>query len=239
MIMGIASGLTAQAADFFCTAERPTLMDMGLRVGVNTSNRTVSETMPGGYQHQNWGTGIDIGMVVDLNIKDFISLQPGLFFESRSGSYTFITPKSGVIAGDDVVAAIPYSYDVVQAGNRRSYGFTIPLLCSLRFNVDEHVRWSVDLGPYLAFTFGSKLNNKELLTTGTHLDFEPPFQQKAASTDFGLKFGTGFEFYRHYYVGVHYQAGLLNAWKDLNLGDVKQVYGGRNKAWLFSVGYNF
>ena len=49
--------------------------------------------------------------------------------------------------------------------------------------------------------------------------------------DVGLKMGTGLKLFDHYYVGVHYLAGLTHAWKLPS--------GGKNKSWMFTVGYDF
>lgn len=47
----------------------------------------------------------------------------------------------------------------------------------------------------------------------------------------GLKMGTGFQLFDHYYIGVHYEAGLRSA--------RKYKAGGHDKAWTFTLGYDF
>ena len=50
--------------------------------------------------------------------------------------------------------------------------------------------------------------------------------------DFGFKMGTGLTLFDRYEVYAHYMAGCNNAWK-------KDIMGGRNKAWVFTLGYLF
>ena len=51
--------------------------------------------------------------------------------------------------------------------------------------------------------------------------------------------GTAIEILDHYYVGAHYLAGCLPAWKDRKIGNVTKDFGGVTKGWVFTIGYNF
>lgn len=234
LIIGALCALTASgawASDFFSTEESEDLFDFGLRIGVNTSNRTVkSSALPGVYHHESWGTGFDLGAVVNLNFRDYLTLQPGFFFESRSGDYTLMGLQTEL--HDPVLTG-----DVAQAGHRTSYNFTVPVLAVIHFNVTDDLRWNVEAGPYVSFVLDSRLKNKKFVVNGTAES--PIFSQKAASVDFGFKLGTGLEILEHYYVGVHYLAGCLDAWKKYDFGDYSKSFGGVTKAWVFSLGYNF
>ena len=55
--------------------------------------------------------------------------------------------------------------------------------------------------------------------------------------DWGFKMGFGLLIKEKYYVGAHYDAGCRNAHRYNPYAD-KEV-SGRNKAWNFTVGYNF
>lgn len=226
-----ASCLFSQATDFFSTEKCDELFTIGVRLGVNTTNRTMSDkAYPDCYHHESWGTGIDVGAVVGINIRDYLAIQPGFFFESRSGAYTLIgTAEGSALAAD--------GSEIAQAGKRRSYNFTIPVLAVFGFNVTDDVRWNVEAGPYLAFVLDSKLSDKRFVVNGTAED--PLFHQKAAGFDFGFKMGTAIEILDHYYVGAHYLAGCLPAWKDRKIGNVTKDFGGVTKGWVFTIGYNF
>lgn len=168
--------------------------------------------------------------MVSLNFRDYLSVQPGFFFESRTGAYTLMGPLSD--PSDPQVTG-----DVAQAGKRSSHNFTVPVMAVIHFNLTYDVRWNVEAGPYVSFLLDSRLKNKRFVVTD--VNDRPLFSQKAASVDFGFKLGTGFEFLEHYYVGVHYLAGCIDAWKGLKMGDYTKSFGGVTKEWVFSVGYNF
>ena len=81
--------LSASAQDFFSTDDPETLFNLGVRVGINTSNRTLSNSIGNIWNINSWGTGFDAGVVADINFKNYISVQPGFFYESRSGSFVY------------------------------------------------------------------------------------------------------------------------------------------------------
>ena len=212
-----------KAQDFFDTSEPAEFFTIGARIGFNTSNRT----FPNGYYvnqiFTTWGTGFNVGAIANLNFKDYLTLQPGLFFESRSGNLMNVAEFER--AGDD--------YVYYEKDHMRNYYLTVPVMGIVNFNLAENIRWKVEFGPYLQFS---------LKQTGSQNDvnliyFNPidhqfvHYQAKHHSFDFGLKIGTGLQFYEHYYVGVHYLAGLCNAWSTPS--------GGRNKSWMFTLGYDF
>lgn len=222
-VMTSLSVLNAGAVDFFSTEKSENLFDLGVRVGVNTSNHTLNGTIANIWNRNAWGTGFDAGIVADINFRDYLSVQPGFFFESRSGSFAYQATNL-LSPNDDGVNTY--------LGKGRSYNFTIPVVASVHFNVLDELRWNVDFGPYIQIKLKSTFDNKfdypvATLTNGLEYRDDP----RTAKCDFGLKMGTSLTLYKHYYVGVHYLAGMLNAWNPGALG-------GRNKAWVFSIGYN-
>ena len=222
---------SAFPADFFSTAQSEELFTFGVRAGLNTSNRTVKKESAGIYNFQSWGTGFTAGVIADLNFRDYLSIEPGVFFESRSG-HSMFTSESVTSTGD--------TYYVTQAAHRHTYNLTIPVLASVRFNISNDLRWHLDFGPYLAFVLKSRLKNQELISTRPDIDNEPPFTAKTAPVDFGFKMGSAFEFRRHLYVGIHYEAGAIKAYQNMDLGGgLEKTFGGRTKAWNFTVGLNF
>ena len=221
---------TASAADFFSTDKSETLFNFGARLGVNTTNRTIKNTaFPACYNHESWGTGFDLGVVASINFRDYLAIQPGFFFESRSGSYTLLGTRAASMIYDD-------GSEIAQAGRRNSYNFTIPVVAVLGFNVTDDIRWNVEGGPYVAFVLASKLRDKHFVVNGPST--EPLFSQKAAPVDFGFKLGTALRLFGHYYFGVHYMAGCVSAWTDQKFETFTKSYGGCTKGWIFSIGYD-
>lgn len=216
--------LPAKAEDFFSTDDPDQLFNVGVRLGFNTSNRTVSNSVANIWNQNSWGLGFDAGFVADINIKDYISIQPGFFYESRSGAFAY----QGSAYDPDGT-----HYVKTQVGKGREYLFTIPILASLHFNIMDNVRWNVEAGPYFQFklksTFDHKFDYPWPTSTG---GIEYLGDVKTARADIGLKMGMGLDLYKKYSVSVHYLAGLARPW---NVGKL----GGHNKAWLFTIGYTF
>lgn len=206
------------AADFFDTSMPDAMFSLGARIGVNTSNRTVAKNVFNTWNKNSWGTGFELGFVADVKIRDYISIQPGLFYETHSGNYAYIQN-------------LAEGQDQTQVGNTINYALTIPVLCSLHFNVTDNLRWNVDLGPYFTVNLDKKNDGKVVFPAEVSIGGVA----STASTntcEFGFKMGTGLNIMTHYYVGVHYMAGCTRVW------NVKPLEG-RNKAWTFTVGYDF
>lgn len=215
----------ASGQDFFSTQKPVDVFNIGVRVGVNTSNSNIGKDVFNLWNVNSWGTGFDAGVVVDLNIKDYFSIQPGLFFESRSTRYAY---SDVYVDENDELSSFN------QFGKTISYNFNIPILASVKFNITGNLKWSVDFGPYFNIRLGD-LGGDEVLypvVTEHGVDYN---KAKYKPFDFGFKMGTGLRIRKHYYIGVHYMAGALGVWKknsNVNLG-------GRNKGWVFSAGYDF
>lgn len=218
-------------AEFFSTEQSEQFITYGARIGVNTSNRTISsEAFPACYHNESWGTGFDLGGVVNFNFLDCVSVQPGLFFESRSGRNVLMGTASGSGLPDD-------GSEIAQAGKYNAYDIVIPVMGVAHFNVAEQVRWNLEVGPYVSFTLGSSMKNNRYVVDGPSQ--VTLFRQKPAGADFGFKMGTSIDVLGNYYLGVHYMAGCTRAWQNRELENLTKSYGGRTKAWVFTVGYNF
>lgn len=224
LAIATATIIPATAQDFFSTEDAEQLFNFGVRVGVNTSNRTLTSSTAFKWNHNSWGTGFDAGVVADINFKNFISVQPGFFFESRSGAFAYETV--------DYSNLNEFYEEMFQLGKGREYLFTIPIVGSIHFNIMDDFRWNVDFGPYFQFklrsTFDQKFDYPMVYPYGTHYINNV----KTAKADVGLKMGTSIDLFHHYHVGVHYLAGLCHAWNPGELG-------GHNKSWVFTIGYNF
>lgn len=212
------SSLSVSAVGFFSTAAPDKLFSFGVRVGINTTNQTVGKDMFETWNVSSWGTGFTAGVVAPINFRDFFAIEPGFFYESRSGDYAYADPA---VSGAQNV----------ELGHYRLYNFVIPVLAKVRFNLTSKVVWSLDFGPYYSLRLNS--TNRYLSINSGVEDEDAPFPLgKRKGSDFGFKFGSGLRLMNHFYVGVHYSAGTLNVWKDKDLG-------GRNKGWTFSAGWDF
>lgn len=198
------------------------LFSLGVRIGFNTSNKTFANTPSTLYNNNSWGTGFNLGVVANLNFKEYLSIQPGLFFESRSGNYTYLYWYNDYFGEYQEHWAM---------GHQRSYNVTVPVMAIVKFKLSENLKTSVELGPYFQYIFKY---DASLLTVPYQVPQTTTFATYLAeprSVDGGLKMGAGIQFLKHYYLGVHYLAGFCNAWR--------LPEGGKKKEWTFTVGYDF
>lgn len=220
----IFSGLkvSAQSQPFFDTSDAANFFNLSARIGFNTSNRTVPPSNVSYYNHESWGTGFNAGVLANLNFKEYLTLQPGLFFESRSGNYATASDYEDLFNPLDVRYVL---------GHWRAYYFTIPVMGVVKFNLADNVKVSGEFGPYLQFQLkesGKGLEYFEFIPLEGHYTH---YMADWKKFDVGFKMGVGLQLYQHYYVGVHYLAGMCHAWS--------RPSGGHNKSWMFTIGYNF
>lgn len=219
------SPFTVQAQKFLDTEPAESLFDLGARVGMNTSVHTFPSGFFDKWNHNSWGTGFDAGVVCDLNLRNYISIQPGFFFESRSGNYSYIQEYG--FPGEE-------NEQLLQVGHYRAYYFQIPVMVSVKMNLSENVKWIAEAGPYIQLKLHASDNEniEALLPAAGNGDYLYTLEKASAkSTDFGLKIGTGILVNNHYSFNIHYLAGGCDVWKA-------PFNGGKNKAWVFTVGYN-
>ena len=76
-VMAVSAVLPVSAQKFLDTSAPDRLLTMGARIGVNSSNATVKDDVYDLWNKNSWGTGFDLGVVADINIRNFIAIQPG------------------------------------------------------------------------------------------------------------------------------------------------------------------
>ena len=232
--------VSAQDQEFFDAGLPEKLFTIGIRTGVNTSNlsdnRSSAITDLRSARNQ-WKAGFSIGAVVDINVRNFLVLQPGFFLQTRSHDYNYTMVGQNADYWGNI------------EGNRSCSYFQIPILASLRKDFTEDLQVQVDFGPYFMYGIGGEDEQKYF-----EVDFGTPQADKEINSgyreydyfgsdgavkgyDWGFKFGAGVVVMKHYYIGVHYEAGCRNVLKTPE--GSKHEYSGRNKAWNFTVGYNF
>lgn len=216
-----ASQSPCSAQEFFDTSAPENLIGYGVRLGINTSNQT-SPSAGKNLNLDSWGTGFTAGAVVELNFRDFFALQPGVFFESRSHNYSYVTEDSDT----------PARLDISNYGHTRSTWLKIPLMASVRFNPAASLRWSVDAGPVFGFGLGgSDKGTFSTAETGPLRYRNGYFDDIRKKWSFALRFGTTLRYADHYLLGIHYEAGTSSVYKNIK--------GGHHKAWTFTLGYDF
>ncbi len=235
----MASTSIAQTSDFFDHGLPDRLFVLGVRMGVNTSNLSDNYSTERAnmiFARNQWKAGFTVGAVMDINVRNFLTLQPGVFLQTRNHDY------SHIFVGDDA------KYFKSYQGNRSSSYIQIPILASLRKQFTPELQVQVDFGPYFMYGIGGsdeyRCYSSNFLETGeerieSYRGEEDFFGSDGAvkGYDWGFKFGAGAVIMDHYYIGVHYEAGCRNILKKDKL--TRQEYSGHNKVWNFTIGYNF
>lgn len=211
------------------------VVQAGIRVGFNTSNLTTNydEIFPEiAWNHTQWKQGVTLGAAIDINLKNYLAIQSGIYFKSRNSDFHYLINENSLQAID---------------GHCGAYYFEIPLLLSFRLGVAELAQAQIDLGPYFATGFGGKVkytlfqsendgSGSRVVSYDSKGDY---FGDKGIANrfDWGLKFGLGFLVMQHYYIGAHYNFSCKNILRDIP--DTRKRANGHNKAWTFTLGYNF
>lgn len=212
-----------QSQNFFDTSDATTFFNLSGRIGFNTSNRTFPANYYNLWNHNSWGTGFNIGVLANLNFKEYLTIQPGIFYDSRSGDYAYLT---------EYLDSYNREQTHYEMGHWRTYSIEIPLMLIWKFNLSEKIKWSVEFGPYFQlFLTESGQNNVSIIYRDPQSSLYSEYTAEHQKYDAGIKAGTGLQFFNHYYIGVHYLAGFMDSWKLPS--------GGRNKSWQFSIGYDF
>lgn len=227
----------AQSIVMFDKGRPSKIIQIGVRAGFNTSNLATNydKAFPDiTWNHTQWRQGLTLGAVVDINLRNFFSIQSGLFYKSRGNDFHYLVNDNESLVALD--------------GKWRGNYFEIPLLASLRLGVFELAQLQVDLGPYFATGFGGKVKY-DVFETDTEDPLKPEISHKSVKADYfgdkgmvqrydwGIKTGVGLLLLQHYYLGVHFNYSCRNVLKELD-GAVKRP-NGHNKAWTFTLGYNF
>lgn len=239
----ISSVMTAHSADFMDTTSPKRIITAGVRLGITNSTQGMNlEQTYANIKQANidWGTGFELGAVVNLNIRNYFTLQPGFFFQNKSYDVTLI--ESNFNAGE-----LTNSFE-----HSRFYYFQIPILASFRFNLSNDIQWTADFGPYFGFGLGGNTKVETYSTkvsdTGVssieYYDYKHDFFGDSdgknilmKNFDWGFKMGSSLIFKKHYSFGVYYNAGCKNVAND-HPGFVKSPTA-KNKQWTFTLGYDF
>jgi len=208
----------------FCANAQDKKVSWGVRAGMNLSNigdKYTGESKADYEQDFKTRVGFNIGVVMDWNLSEHFTIQPGLYFTTRGGK-------------------LEENDDDYNEKWRASY-LQLPVLASYRFNLSDKVKWHINAGPYIACGLGGKVKWEEdtdkgdykiFKTTDTDSDEEGGGVKRF---DAGLNFGTGISINK-VYIGVSYDLGLANILDDKQWG---KDYKARNRNFAITLGYNF
>ena len=205
---------SSSSSSFFSTDKAEQPVRFTIRGGVNFANIGVS----GGGESESLGsrTAFNAGVGVDIPIIESFYVQTGLFFTSKGYKRT-------EDRGDTRFTA---------KGNP-AY-LEIPILASYRYNFNDATQLEVNVGPYLAFGIGGK-DKREEKTEAAVIETEENdfFNDDVKKFDMGLQVGLGVTFLKHVYLGVAYEFGFVNMFKDSDGESAK------NRNFMINLGYKF
>ena len=205
---------SSSSSSFFSTDKAEQPVRFTIRGGVNFANIGVS----GGGESESLGsrTAFNAGVGVDIPIIESFYVQTGLFFTSKGYKRT-------EDRGDTRFTA----------KGTPAY-LEIPILASYRYNFNDATQLEVNVGPYLAFGIGGK-DKLEEKTEAAVIETEENdfFNDDVKKFDMGLQVGLGVTFLKHVYLGVAYEFGFVNMFKDSD--DVKA----KNRNFMINLGYKF
>lgn len=205
---------SSSSSSFFSTDKAEQPVRFTIRGGVNFANIGVS----GGGESESLGsrTAFNAGVGVDIPIIESFYVQTGLFFTSKGYKRT-------EDRGDTRFTA---------KGNP-AY-LEIPILASYRYNFNDATQLEVNVGPYLAFGIGGKDKLEEKTETAViETEENDFFGDEVKKFDMGLQVGLGVTFLKHVYLGVAYEFGFVNMFKDSDGESAK------NRNFMINLGYKF
>lgn len=201
------------------------LLNYGVRLGFNASNvsNNFNESIGTQWALNDWENGVTVGAVVDFNINNCLSVESGLYYQRRRSDYRNLFNSEKFYAVE---------------GKRHANFFQIPILASFRMGISKNIEGHIDFGPYFAMGFAGK-DVYNVYTDGIEAETLQNIKKdyfgedgNYHAFDWGFKMGIGALLYDHYYIGFHYDAGARNT---LSIEGTTGV----NKAWNFTLGYNF
>lgn len=244
IVAGISSS-SAQIVINTAPADRP--VSFGVRIGGNVSNTSTNEAslMPAIEMYSpNWRGGVTAGFVADLNIRQYISIQPGIFYSSASHGFKRVS------IGSDVDQPLPFAS--ITTSTSVAHYIQVPVMASMKFECGPHIKLIGEVGPYFAWGFGGHEKytvNRYDGNTGNPADRRHKrdyFGNGGVSHrfDWGFKMGAGVAF-GDFIISAHYLAGCrdilgTDACNDPNADPMLRAgVKGHNKMWQFTAGYNF
>lgn len=240
-----AIALTASAESgvpFFDTSRPDKTITFGLRAGMNSSGVATNYMTLQPELIQNnfyWHSGVQTGVVADVNMRKFLALEVGFFYE-RHG---YDAAMMAATAEEDYMGS--------QFTRVRYSIFNVPIMLSWRFNILAQAYWSVDVGAYLSYGIGGNKTADSYIAFGEdegqlvfdhnidkqkYFNADPKDFLAVNRFDTGIRLGTGLTFFNHYTIGVYYQRSVKNNAKNYEGGADYRL---RNCSWSVNLGYNF
>lgn len=177
----------------------------GLKAGLNISS------FAGDAGDDSPKVGFQVGGFTEIKLTDKFSIQPELLYSAQGAK-----EKGDVdVNGDMYPAEVKYNFAYLNVPIMAKYYVT--------------PKFSLEVGPQIGFLMSAK-GKIEVLRITQEIDMK----NEVKSIDFGLNFGTGYDFTKNFSAGVRYNLGLSNI--NDEKGTDKNI---KNSVFSLSVGYKF
>lgn len=200
------------AVTFTATGQEKAVL--GVRAGVNFSDMT--NKFDGESASIDSRTGFNVGVSYQLPLVSKLFLETGLNATTRGGRYD--------LRDEGLEGTAKFNMLYLQLPVAVSWHFDLK-----SFSIQPFV------GGYYSYGLSGRLKaqGQEIkLFKDDEIEGEK-VEKTLRNSDAGLRFGVGFTYKKHYYLGVGYDMGLLNIAKQKGEGKL------RNNNLFISVGYNF
>jgi opacity protein-like surface antigen len=157
--------------------------------------------------------GLNIGGFVEVKLSDKVSLQPELLYSMQGTKIDQFELSDG------------NQTFLVDANINMSY-INVPLM--LKYYAAE--KFNLEVGPQVGFLVSAKTVAK-----ANGIEVKEDTKDNFKSVDFGLNFGTGYDFSNNISAGFRYNLGLANIAKT-EAGDDSKI---SNSVLSFSLAYKF
>ena len=211
-LLAVAAGLTV-----FSQNES----SFGVRAGLNVTNLELSA---GGLSaSMDSRASYHVGIAYQQPMLRMLPLyfETGLYLSGRGAS----------------IGAADLDLDVSGKAKFNMLYLQVPAVISWHFNIK-----SVSIQPLVGVYYGFGIHGKlkgDAAKIDLFKEISLPVQDGSVEgqvfkrSDFGLRFGAGVTYLKHYYLGLGYDLGLLNISKESDGGKIK------NGSFFISLGYNF
>jgi len=200
--------------------------------------------------------GLNIGAVMDINITDFLYVQPGIMLTSKgfNTEKSYESSYSSGMGGNSIE-------NEKETNKLSAYYIDVPIMLSLKGTLADNLALRAHIGPYFGFGLSGEFERSYSYSDSDYpednenvkvkvKDAFSPTAEEVEETEFpglnrfncGIGFGAGIEF-NNFYLGVNYNMGLTNMVKKYNRSEmgteVEAEMEGYERTVSFTVGYNF
>ncbi len=193
---------------------------IGFKIGVNIST-VVGENLLDEVESKG---GLNLGVLYEIPFTEKFSIQPEVNYSSQGGKLVL----------DGFINSFGSEPNYHQVSKNYLKYINIPVM--LKYCMNE--AFSLCLGPQLGILISAKNETEDTYSSFgeepsvTKETFEKDVKGLYNDIDFGLNFGLGYEFKKHYLLDARYNLGLTSI-NALGNGSI------RNSVFQISAGYRF